>query len=140
MDLILDKLSNILIKLDREILQLTVEKASTAEVKLEETRNPDTPEEAEDGNNELSIESDHQVEDGGDGGRRMSPDCEQTSDFVLGSSATVKGTSEELESGCQENINKDDVSMENQADLQEETQKEKLNDNEKEKSKWVTVG
>ncbi|XP_071316042.1 death domain-containing protein 1 [Trachinotus anak] len=144
---ILQKLSTIITKLDAEILQLSAEETSVDSA-LQETSNPETPVQPEDGNNHLSshdpCESDpehkQEGEDEGDQSHtRLSTDTKQTSDCN-----DVEDTWKELEVKGQVCGNEDCVFPVSQTDLLKETEKnaEKINVRSKEETKneWITVG
>nr|XP_020467022.1 death domain-containing protein 1 [Monopterus albus] len=131
---IVDKLNTIITKLDAEILHVSVEEAS-----LQETRDPEMPEQPEDGNNHLESK----VEDGGAlSYTRPSPD--QLSDSIFGNSDcnSVEETGKALEVKGQVSGNEGCVSLESQIDSLEETEKdtEMVNSKEETKREWIAIG
>lgn len=147
--IIVDKLSTIIIKLDTEILQLSAGEASTVSAAHQETRDPETSERSEDGNNQLMtpehLKPDSNVEDGSDHNHtRLFSDIKQTSDFIFSNSDcnNVEETGKALDVKCQVHHKEDCISLENQRDLQEKAGVRMVNDKDKKetKSEWITVG
>ncbi|XP_026208460.1 death domain-containing protein 1 isoform X2 [Anabas testudineus] len=139
--IIMDKLSTIVIKLDTEVTQLSAGEAFTVDAAHQETSA-----QSEDGNNQLNAR-DSAVEDGGDKSNTdVSPDTDQMSDFISSTSVcnNVEETKKELEVKCQVDYKEDCVSLENHIDLPEETATGAgtVNDKfrEQTKSEWITVG
>ncbi|XP_039997492.1 death domain-containing protein 1 [Xiphias gladius] len=154
-DNIMQKLSTIVTKLDAEILQLAAEKASSVDAALQETIDPETSVQPEDGNNHLSSHDPHESDSGrtqefeveGDQSHtRPSPDTEQTSDFRFSSSDCndVKEAGRELEVKGLVSDNEDCISPVGQTDLLKETEKDAqridVKGKEETKSEWITVG
>ncbi|XP_040887748.1 death domain-containing protein 1 [Toxotes jaculatrix] len=151
---IMQKLSTIITKLDAEILQLSAEESSSVDAALEETRDPETSEEPEDGNNHLSShdprESDsgrkQDIEGEGDQSHTRPQDTEQTSDlrFSISDCSKVKETGKDLKVKGQVSNNEDCVSPVSDTDLLKETEKdaERINVKGKEETRidWITVG
>lgn len=144
---ITDKLSTIVTRLDREILQLSAGEALAVEAAHQETGDPEASEESEDSNSRTNgndhLESDYNAEDGAATNHTgLLENTEQTLDFISSNSEcnNVEDTGEELEVKGQVNPKEDCVSAEKHS--LEETDTREVNDNCKEeiKSEWVSVG
>ncbi|GLD53771.1 death domain-containing protein 1 [Lates japonicus] len=147
---IMQKLSTITTKLDAEILQLSPEEATSVDAALQETREPETSVQPEDGNNHLSSHDPHEsdsghkqeVEDEGDQSHTgLSPDTERTSDdfgFSSSDCNNVKETGRESEVKGQVSDNEGNVSPVSQTE--QDAGRINVKGKEEAKSEWITVG
>lgn len=147
---IMQKLSTITTKLDVEFLQLSAEEATSVDAALQQTRDPETSVQPEDGNNHLSSHDQHEsdsghkqeVEDESDQSHTgLSPDTERTlDDFGFSSSDcnNVKETGRESEVKGQVSDNEGNVSPVSQTE--QDAGRINVKGKEETKSEWITVG
>ncbi|XP_058479763.1 death domain-containing protein 1 isoform X1 [Solea solea] len=146
---IMQKLSTIITKLDVNWMEGSAGRTSACQ----ETSDPQTPAEPEDGNSHLSVSDPHETESlehqrevEEERGSGPSPDTEQTTDFTVRSSGCddVGETGEETEVKVQLSDNEDCASPASHGDLLAETEKDEearnVNVKEEKKSDWITVG
>ncbi|KAK2899837.1 death domain-containing protein 1 isoform X1 [Channa argus] len=154
LEIIMDNLSTIILKLDTEILQSCGEETSLADATHQETRDPETSDQSTDGKNYQNAHDhfDSEVEDRRE--TRPTLDAEQTPDVILSDSDCngVEETCKELEVKCHVNESKDWVPLESQTNLLERTEEDtdtideiksgedQCGDKEETKSKWITIG
>ena len=147
MQSIMDKLNTIITKLDKEILKLCSEEASTVDAALQETGDPEASEQLEDDINHLNshapLEFDSENKRGVEDSThsKPSPESEHVSDSRCSVSDTSDVEETEKETGVrgQGSDNEDCVSTERQTDFMEEKNE---NDKRKEETneEWITVG
>ncbi|XP_059211103.1 death domain-containing protein 1 [Centropristis striata] len=148
---IMDKLSTIITKLEEESLKFHVDETSTVDAALQDSRDPNAPEQHEDDNNpqnshgSLQSDSAHKqdVEDGDDQSHTMPLlDTEQTPDSRSSDCSDVGETGKELVVQSEGGENQDCVSPESHTDMLEETEKDtsRLNDTGKDTNNgWITI-
>ncbi|KAK2863090.1 hypothetical protein Q5P01_002623 [Channa striata] len=154
LEIIMDKLSTIALKLDTEILQLHPEEASLVDAAHQETRDPESSKQSADGQNEQNThdQSDSEAEDRRE--TRPTLETKQTSNIISSNSHCngVEDAGKELEVKCQVNENKGCVPLESQTYLLERTEKDtdvineitsgegQRGNREETKKEWIAIG
>uniref|UniRef100_UPI0037E7576B death domain-containing protein 1 n=1 Tax=Semicossyphus pulcher TaxID=241346 RepID=UPI0037E7576B len=144
---IIHKLNTIITNVDREILKLSAEEASTVDAAHQETGDPKVSEQPEDDKNPTQdphdCESEQQQDiDDGDDQCRTTPS--QDGKQILDSRFSNSNCNVVEETGVkgQGSDNEDCVSPDSRIDFQEETEKDSntVIDKEETNNKWITVG